>query len=97
MLRNGLRHYDDIMKIIGTLDHKDYNTGIYYICTADGRLLKVADLVEDDMKDHNMVQEHLQKMKRPEDMDIIIALRTVKERNDNAAQYHLGAVLEHVK
>lgn len=73
---------DAIMKIIGTLDHKDYNTGIYHIRTADGRMLKVADLVEDEMKDRNMVQEYLQKMKRPEDVDIIIALGTAKEGFD---------------
>lgn len=73
---------DAIMKIIGTLDHKDYNTGIYHIRTADGRMLKVADLVEDEMKDRNMVQDYLQKMKRPEDVDIIIALGTAKEGFD---------------
>lgn len=73
---------DEIMKIIGTLDHKDYNTGIYHIKTADGRMLKVADLVEDEMKDRNMVQEYLQKMKHPDDVDIIIALGTAKEGFD---------------
>lgn len=73
---------DEIMKIIGTLDHKDYNTGIYHIKTADGRILKVADLVEDEMKDRNMVQEYLQKMKHPDDVDIIIALGTAKEGFD---------------
>ena len=72
----------EIMKLIGTLDHKDYNTGIYYIKTADGRMLKVADLVEDDARERNMVQGYLQKMKRPDDIDIIIALGTAKEGFD---------------
>ncbi|MBR6981605.1 MAG: DEAD/DEAH box helicase family protein [Prevotella sp.] len=73
---------DEIMKIIGTIEYKDYNTGIYHIRSKDGRLLKVADLVEDDMKERNMVQGYLQNIKRAEDMDIIIALGTAKEGFD---------------
>lgn len=73
---------DEIMKIIGTLDHKDYNTGIYYIRCVDGRMLKVADLVEDELKERNMVQDYLQKMKHRDDVDIIIALGTAKEGFD---------------
>jgi len=73
---------EEIMKVIGTVEEKDYNTGIYKIRTQDGRLLKVADLVEDDLKERNMVQGYLQGMKRREDMDIIIALGTAKEGFD---------------
>ena len=73
---------DEIMKVIGTVETKDYNTGIYHVRTRDGRLLKIADLVEDDMKERNMVQGYLQRMKRREDMDIIIALGTAKEGFD---------------
>ena len=72
----------DIMKVIGTLDHKDYNTGIYYITTDDGRTLKVADLVEDEQKERNLVQGYLQNIKRADDVDIIIALGTAKEGFD---------------
>ena len=73
---------DEIMKAIGTVEQKDYNTGVYHVRTKDGRLLKVADLVEDDQKERNMVQGYLQRMKRREDMDIIIALGTAKEGFD---------------
>ncbi len=73
---------DDIMRAIGTIERKDYNTCIYEVRTPDGRLLKVADLVEDDPKERNMVQGYLQRMKRAEDMDIIIALGTAKEGFD---------------
>ncbi len=73
---------DEIMKAIGKVEYKDYNTGIYHVRTADGRLLKVADLVEDDQKERNMVQGYLQSMKHREDMDIIIALGTAKEGFD---------------
>ena len=81
----GLGKYQEtaeIMKVIGTIDHKDYNTGIYYVKTDDGRMLKVADLVEDEQKERNMVQDYLQHMKSRDDMDIIIALGTAKEGFD---------------
>ncbi len=73
---------DEIMKVIGTKEGQDYNTGIYSVRTPDGRLLKVADLVEDTQKDRNMVQDYLQRMKSRDDMDIIIALGTAKEGFD---------------
>ena len=72
----------EIMKVIGTVELKDYNTGIYYVRTADGRLLKVADLVEDDLKERNLVQGYLQNIKHRDDVDIIIALGTAKEGFD---------------
>ena len=81
----GLGKYQEtaeIMKMIGILDHKDYNTGIYYVRTSDGRMLKVADLVEDEQKERNMVQGYLQNIKHRDDMDIIIALGTAKEGFD---------------
>ena len=73
---------DDIMKAIGTVVEKDYNTCIYTVRTPDGRMLKVADLVEDDPKERNKVQGYLQNMQHKEDMDIIIALGTAKEGFD---------------
>ena len=72
----------EIMKVIGTVESKDYNTGIYHVRTADGRLLKVADLVEDDQKERNLVQGYLQNIKHRDDVDIIIALGTAKEGFD---------------
>ena len=81
----GLGKYQEtseIIKVIGTIDHKDYNTGIYYVKTDDGRMLKVADLVEDEQKERNMVQGYLQNIKHKDDVDIIIALGTAKEGFD---------------
>ena len=79
---NKYEETDRIMKLIGKKVSKDYDTGIYTLQTPDGRLLKVADLVEDDQKERNRVQDYLQRMKRKEDMDIIIALGTAKEGFD---------------
>ena len=81
----GLSKYtetSEIIKIIGEIVFKDYNNGIYTVKTADGRLLKVADLVEDSSKERNLVQGYLKKMKKREDMDMIIALGTAKEGFD---------------
>ena len=81
----GLGKYQEtaeIMKVMGTLDHKDYNTGIYFVRTPEGRILKVADLVEDEQKERNLVQGYLQNIKRADDVDIIIALGTAKEGFD---------------
>lgn len=72
----------EIMRLIGKVEYQDYNTGVYHVRTEDGRLLKVADLVEDDQKDRNIVQAYLQNMQKADDMDIIIALRTAKEGFD---------------
>ena len=81
----GLGKYQEtseIIKVIGEKEGKDFNNGIHLVRTKDGRLLKVADLVEDEQKERNMVQDYLQKMKSRDDMDIIIALGTAKEGFD---------------
>ncbi len=72
----------EIIHLIGEEVEHDYNRGIYTLRTNDGRLLKVADLVDDDSKTRSAVYEYLGKIKKPEDMDIIIALGTAKEGFD---------------
>ena len=79
---NKYEEVDQIMRCIGEEVAKDYNNCVYTLKTKDGRLLKVADLVEDDPKARNRIQAYLQKMKKAEDMDIIIALGTAKEGFD---------------
>ena len=76
---------DAIMKAIGKFDRfydRDANTGIFHVTTPDGRVLKVADLVEDTIKERNLVQGYLQNIKHRDDVDIIIALGTAKEGFD---------------
>ena len=83
---SGLGKYtevDEIIKIIGKVEKRDYNNGgIYYVRTKDDRLLKVADLVEDHAETRNLVQGYLQRIKKRDDVDIIIALGTAKEGFD---------------
>ncbi|HRN15827.1 MAG TPA: DEAD/DEAH box helicase family protein [Xylanibacter oryzae] len=72
----------EIMHLIGEEVKHDYNNGIYTLRTKDGRQLKVADLVDDDAKTRDRVYAYLDKIKKADDMDIIIALGTAKEGFD---------------
>jgi len=72
----------EIMAMIGTEVEHDYNSGIYKLRTKDGRIVKVADLVENNPKTRDAVYNYLQKMKSADDMDFIIALGTAKEGFD---------------
>lgn len=71
-----------IIDLIGTKIDEDYVNNIITVRTKDGRLLKVADLVNDDVDHRNHVQSYLRKMKRASDVDIIIAMGTAKEGFD---------------
>lgn len=81
---SGGKNYEtrEIMNLIGRRVERDSRTCIYTLQTPDGRLLKVADLVEDDPAERKAVQTYLQNMKQADDMDIIIALGTAKEGFD---------------
>jgi superfamily II DNA or RNA helicase len=71
--------FDQIGEIVGT----DPDSGIHTIKRkGDGKLLKVADLVEDDMNTRSKVYEYLRNIEAPEDLDLIIALGTAKEGFD---------------
>ena len=80
---SGLGKYtevDEIIKIIGKVEERDYdNSSSLHIRTKDGRLLKVADLVKSRAETRNLVQGFLQKIKKRDDVDIIITLGTAKE------------------
>lgn len=73
---------DEIIKTIGEVVSVDHNTTVKTVRTKDGRLLKVADLVEDTLKERNALQTYLRNITKAEDMDIIIALGTAKEGFD---------------
>lgn len=75
--------YDEveaILEIIGDFIDKDPNTGIITVKRTDGKLLKVADLVEEDGRDK--VSKYLWNIKNVDDLDIIIALGMGKEGFD---------------
>ena len=72
---------DHIFDAIGEIEKKDEETGIYFVRRkTDGKLLKVADLVNEDGREK--IQATLRKIKDADDLDIIIALGMAKEGFD---------------
>jgi len=71
-----------IVDLIGNKVDEDYNTNIVTVKTKDGRLLKIADLVNPDPDHRNHVQAYLQRMKNRDDVDVIIAMGMAKEGFD---------------
>lgn len=71
-----------IIDLIGNRIDTDYDNQIDLVRTKDGRVLKVADLVNPDADHRNRVQGYLQRMQRREDVDIIIAMGMAKEGFD---------------
>lgn len=74
---------DQILDIIGTVTHRDPNTGVIHVVRhGDGKKLKVADLVHDEPNARERTIEYLRHIKTQEDMDLIIALGMAKEGFD---------------
>jgi hypothetical protein len=72
---------DAILDVLGDDVMRDSSTGILHVTGKDGRLIKVANLV-DDGTERPKVQAYLRDIKAAEDMDIIIALGMAKEGFD---------------
>lgn len=75
------REVEDILDVIGTNPVKDSQTGIISIKAPNGKILKVADLV-DDNEMRSEVQKYLRNVESADDVDIIIALGMAKEGFD---------------
>lgn len=71
---------DYILDAMGSFESLDPCTNIITIRTPDDRLIKVADLVNEDGRDK--VVSYLNNVRKPEDIDIIIALGMAKEGFD---------------
>jgi len=78
--KNKFDEVDAILEIIGDFISKDEKTGIITVKRQDGKLLKIADLVEEDGRDK--VDEYLHNIKTVDDLDIIIALNKAREGFD---------------
>ena len=80
--KDKLNEVDLILDIIGEVDHQDHETGVIYVKRdGDGKMLKVANLVDDSV-DRDKISNYLRDMKNEDDMDIIIALGMAKEGFD---------------
>lgn len=72
-----------IIDALGDLEYQDEKTGVLYVKSKrSGKILKVADLVNDNPKDRDKISAYLREVKSPDDIDIIIALGMAKEGFD---------------
>ncbi len=77
------REVDSILDIVGTVTHQDDDTGVIFVKRhGDGKIIKVADLVNDNPKDRDKIVAWLRDMDAVDDMDLIIALGMAKEGFD---------------
>ncbi|KZZ43462.1 DEAD/DEAH box helicase, partial [Oleiphilus sp. HI0118] len=78
------KEVDHILNELGEWQGTDPNTGFHLVKTSDGKLLKIADLVDDDAKREKVsaaLKDPTQKNNR-DHVDIIIALGMAKEGFD---------------
>lgn len=74
---------DFILDAIGEVVKQDADTGVIHVKRkTDGRMLKVADLVEDNPNERDKIVNYLRQMNAVDDMDLIIALGMAKEGFD---------------
>lgn len=74
---------DFIIDTIGDVVKQDTETGVLFVKRkTDGKILKIADLVEDTPKEREKIQSYLRTSNTLEAIDIIIALGMAKEGFD---------------
>ena len=72
-----------IIDVLGVLDYQDETTGVLHIKShKTGKILKVADLVNDNPKSRDKISAYLREIDSADDIDIIIALGMAKEGFD---------------
>jgi len=77
------REVDEILDTIGNVVGQDKATGLITVERAtDGKLIKVADLVQDEPAQRAKIVEYLRTMEGEDDLDLIIALGMAKEGFD---------------
>lgn len=74
---------DHIIDVLGTIEYQDEETGVFYVKSKKtGRILKIADLVQDKPKSREKISAYLRDINSVDDIDIIIALGMAKEGFD---------------
>ena len=74
---------DHIIDVLGTIEYQDETTGVIHVKSQKtGKILKVADLVQDNPKSRDKISAYLREVKSADDIDIIIALGMAKEGFD---------------
>ena len=80
--KDKMREVDTIIDSIGEMELQDKDTGVIQVRRGDGRVVKVADLVNDDPTQRPKIVEYLRTMEELDDIDLIIALGMAKEGFD---------------
>jgi len=83
--KDKIKEVDHIIEELGTWKGNDPDTGFHLVETAEGRILKIADLVDDDPGKRDKVSAALknaQEKNNRDHVDIIIALGMAKEGFD---------------
>ncbi len=74
---------DFIIDAIGDVVKQDTETGVIFVKRkTDGKIIKIADLVEDTTRERDKIQGYLRDSNAIDDIDIIIALGMAKEGFD---------------
>jgi len=76
------REVDEIIDSFGTVDHQDEHGVLHVRRSSDGKIIKVADLVNDVPAERAKIVEYLRTMSGVDDIDLIIALGMAKEGFD---------------
>ena len=78
-----LEEVNHIIDCLGELEYQDTETGVLFVKSKrSGKILKIADLVNDNQKERDKITAYLRGVKTPEDIDMIIALGMAKEGFD---------------
>ncbi len=74
---------ETILDKIGEVTYQDENTGVIFLKRyKDGKIIKVANLVDDEPRNRDKIVTYLREIKSPDDMDLVIALGMAKEGFD---------------
>lgn len=81
--REKLEEVGHIIEALGELEYQDEATGVLYVKSKrSGRILKIADLVNDNPRARDKITNYLREEKSQDAIDIIIALGMAKEGFD---------------
>lgn len=74
---------DSLLDMIGKVEYQDEETGVIFVKRhKDGKIIKVANLVDDHPANRDRMVKYLREIKSVDDMDLIIALGMAKEGFD---------------
>ena len=82
-LKDKYGEVDFIIDHIGSIDHVDSETQVIYVKrNSDGKIIKIADLVNDNPIFRDKISAYLRQITSADDIDLIIALGMAKEGFD---------------